>query len=459
MPIKRIDAVALPFAEKRYTPDLTQLAALYMRGGNVLADLSLRRGDTQARTASTLANLFTNFQETGRQKRAADTLLATRAAEREQDRSERASERSAATALHEKERADDQSVRKAERDEALTVGAVNATRPGVVSPTLFDQVKRLAPDMAARFQVQDGAPVLMRTPEQARQAETDAAVTARAAVDDKRAADALIENIRHNKAVEAAAAAKAASEGGDRTALTPRGVDMAALNYRKTGVMPPLGMGDKGTRQQIINRAAELSPADMKRIEETGADIAGAKQSYTADTSSLTSLQKSRDAIGAFENTAQKNIDVFLDTAGKVVDTGSPLANKLAREVSGSILGSKDVAAYETARRVAINEVAKITSNPGLAGQLSDTARKEVEEFNPQGATLAQTVAVMRLLRKEMGNRISSLDTEIATIKDRGKTKATDVPAGGGMIEAIDENGNIHHAPAGTPLPKGWKLK
>ena len=27
------------------------------------------------------------------------------------------------------------------------------------------------------------------------------------------------------------------------------------------------------------------------------------------------------------------------------------------------------------------------------------------------------------------------------------------------MIEAIDPSGNIHHAPAGTPLPTGWRLK
>jgi hypothetical protein len=31
-------------------------------------------------------------------------------------------------------------------------------------------------------------------------------------------------------------------------------------------------------------------------------------------------------------------------------------------------------------------------------------------------------------------------------------------PGGGGMIEATDPQGNIHHAPAGTALPAGWKL-
>jgi len=31
-------------------------------------------------------------------------------------------------------------------------------------------------------------------------------------------------------------------------------------------------------------------------------------------------------------------------------------------------------------------------------------------------------------------------------------------PAAGGFITATDAQGNIHHAPAGTPLPRGWKL-
>ena len=58
-----------------------------------------------------------------------------------------------------------------------------------------------------------------------------------------------------------------------------------------------------------------------------GLDLATAKADFEANKASLTSLQKQRDAIGAFEQTAQKNIDIFLEQAGKVVDTGSPLAN------------------------------------------------------------------------------------------------------------------------------------
>jgi hypothetical protein len=211
----------------------------------------------------------------------------------------------------------------------------------------------------------------------------------------------------------------------DVTALSPAGLDAAALNYAKTGVLPPLGMGDKNTRKLIINRAAEMMP---------GLDIASARADYAANTDSLKTMQKQRDAIGAFEQTAMKNIDIFLDAAGKVVDTGSPLANSLARQVTGKMLGSPDQAAYDAARQVAVNEIAKIVSNPTLSGTLSDSARHEVEAFNPATATLQQSVAVMRLLKRDMGNRTSALDDGIAGIKSRISKGA---PAAGVTILSI----------------------
>ncbi len=201
--------------------------------------------------------------------------------------------------------------------------------------------------------------------------------------------------------------------------LSPAGMDVAAENYAKTGQLPPMGMGKQGAavRTAIINRAAELHP---------GLDLATNRATFGSDTQSLKKMQAQRDAIGAFEQTASKNIDIFLDTAGKIVDTGSPLANTLVRAASGKLLGSEDQAAYNAARQVAVNEIAKITTNPNLSGALSDNARHEVEAYNPNNATLGQTVRVMRLLKQDMANRTQSMDEQLATIKGRigGKSSA-----------------------------------
>lgn len=213
---------------------------------------------------------------------------------------------------------------------------------------------------------------------------------------------------RHNQATE--------NQNEAAPDLTPEARDMAANQFAMSGQLPPMGMGKAGAkvRTDIMNRAAELYK---------GLDIASQKAAYEANKSSLVQLQKQRENIGAFENTAKKNIDLFLDTAGKVVDTGSPLANSLARNISGKMLGSPDQAAFDAARQVAVNEIAKVTSGGGLSSVLSDSARHEIAAFNPANATLAQTVAVMRLLKKDMENRTGSIDDQIKSIRERIATK------------------------------------
>lgn len=209
--------------------------------------------------------------------------------------------------------------------------------------------------------------------------------------------------------------------------LSPAGLDAAAQMYAQTGQLPPMGMGMAAgsARTRIINRAAELFP---------GLNVASNKAGYTADSGSLSAIQKQRDSISAFENTAQKNIDQFLKVAQAVPDTGIPLLNTPARWAAGAA-GSEAQAKYAAARQVAISEIAKIVQNPTLAGQLSDSARHEIEVFNPQNATLKQTVAVMNLLKQDMKNRADSLDTQLKDIRGRiggaqGQNATPAAPAG-----------------------------
>jgi len=220
------------------------------------------------------------------------------------------------------------------------------------------------------------------------------------------------ETARHNKVEEGQGATRINLQ---RTAqsdlhLTPEGLDAAAHQFAMTGQLPALGMGAGGTKTAIINRAAALYP---------GVDLASNRAAYDANKSSLAQLQRSRDAVVAFEGTAMKNLDLFLTQAKGIMDSGSPIINKPLRSVGREVIGSTNIAAFEAARRVAINEIAKVTSNPNLTGQLSDAARKEVEEFVPQNATFAQCYSVAQVLKQDMGNRHGELDKQIDAIKQR----------------------------------------
>jgi hypothetical protein len=237
--------------------------------------------------------------------------------------------------------------------------------------------------------------------------------------------------------------ANAANNQDSAPALTPEGVDMTAKNFALTGNLPPLGMGKQGAkmRSQVINRAAEMYPA---------ADLATNRAAYAANKSSLEAAQKNLDAVTAFEGTASKNLDLFLDKAKAVTDTGSPWLNAPIRSVNKNALGSKEQVAYEAARQVALTEIAKVTNNPALTGTLSDSARHEIMSFNPDNATYAQTVAIAKVLKQDMANRKASLTDQVGAISKR-------IGGAGGTIYARDQQGVLHKADAGTPLPAGWK--
>jgi hypothetical protein len=219
----------------------------------------------------------------------------------------------------------------------------------------------------------------------------------------------LAEEQRHNQATEGQ--------------LTPEALDMAAQQFASTGQMPNVGRSG-AVRAQIINQAATKYPK---------VDLATNAAAYKANQDSLQKLQSNLDSVTAFESTANKNLDLFLDQAKKVVDSGSPFLNTPLRMINQKMLGSSDQAAYSAARQVAVNEIAKVTSNPGLSGQLSDSARHEIDTFNPQNATLGQTYKVAQVLRQDMANRHESYSEQISAIKQRlgNSTTGGNAPGGG----------------------------
>lgn len=226
-----------------------------------------------------------------------------------------------------------------------------------------------------------------------------------------------------------AAAGSTANADDSAITFTPDALDMVANQFAMTGVLPPMGMGKQGTaaRAKVINRAAELYK---------GLDLASQKAAYESSKKSLDAMQKQFDAISSFENTATKNLDQFLATAAKIVDTGSPLVNKPLRAFAESALGSPEMAAYNTARLTVIPEFAKILNNPNLSGQLSDSARHEIEGLMKGQATLKQTVAVATILKNDVKNRHDSLSDQIKAIQTRiatppGHAAKTDTAAPG----------------------------
>lgn len=215
--------------------------------------------------------------------------------------------------------------------------------------------------------------------------------------------------------------------------LTKDALDITAHQFAMTGNLPPMGMGKQGAavRTAIINRAADIYK---------GLDLPQQAAAYKANQQSLVKMQGQRDAVGSFEETALKNLDQFLGTASKVVDTGSPLVNKPLRTISGQLLGSPEMAAYKAARQTVLPEFSRILGNPNLSGQITDSQRKEMSDLISGDASLAQIYATAKILKQDAANRRTSLDDAIKGITDRianppkGVTAAP-APAAAGQVE------------------------
>jgi hypothetical protein len=197
--------------------------------------------------------------------------------------------------------------------------------------------------------------------------------------------------------------------GGAGGGLTPEALDQAATLWHKTGTLPPMGMGTSGavTRRQIINRSAQLFPSD---------DVASNKANYGADTGSQKNLQKISDQTDAFEATALKNLDNFIATAKTVSDTGSPALNKPARWLDEN-MGDPNIAAFRTARQVAVTEIAKVLNASN--SQISDSARHEVSGLIGPDATGDQIAAAAKILKSDMENRRAGNKAQLGTIQGR----------------------------------------
>ena len=215
--------------------------------------------------------------------------------------------------------------------------------------------------------------------------------------------------------MQAGADARNAATFGDAGPLTDDDYKRAGAEMAMTGVMPQLGNGGAGIKAKILHYKNEYG----RENHLTPRDMALAQASFAGDKKSLTAFQAQRDQIVSFENTASKNLDQFIGLASKIPDTGIPWLNTPIRSLSANIVGSANMAAINAARQVANNEFAKVTSGGGLSAVLSDSARKEVDNYNPQNATLKQTLAVAKIFKQDMANRHVSMDNMLGEIKNR----------------------------------------
>jgi hypothetical protein len=131
----------------------------------------------------------------------------------------------------------------------------------------------------------------------------------------------------------------------------------------------------------------------------------------------------------------------------EIPDTGSPLLNKPVRSFSATISGDPKMSRFLFALNTLQSEANRIlqTANAGNV-PVTDQSRKELEKAINGDLTVPQYKALFTTMKQDFGNRISSMDEEIASIHNRIGTKpggVTPSAAPSAKRVKVDANGNV----------------
>lgn len=192
-------------------------------------------------------------------------------------------------------------------------------------------------------------------------------------------------------------------------------LDFVAQNYLKTGQMPPELSRSPGTITAVIKRAAELGQ------QSGNTDLASNKADFDANKKSLDNLQKNYDQVQAFEGTAGKNLDLYLNALSKIPDLGAKFSNVPLRMLNDKMIGTANYQAMKAAQETAASEVAKVLSSANASGVLSDTQKREAEDLVSGNLTYPAAQKVVQTLKQDMANRTQAYQMQIGDIRGRIK--------------------------------------
>jgi hypothetical protein len=197
--------------------------------------------------------------------------------------------------------------------------------------------------------------------------------------------------------------------------LSKEAVDFYAEGFLLNGYVPTIGYGRDGAtnKKLIIDRGAEMA---IQRGLNPG-DLAVFREMTKSEQANSTVLTKNLSALRSFEKTAIKIGDDLLKIASKTELGGSPLWNKYQMYLRGEIEGDSDVKLFQSQIKTFATDVSKIITSPGLGGQLTDSARHEVDAFLGGNITLEALQKIHAQLRKDFTYRDQSLQDELDTTR------------------------------------------
>ena len=188
--------------------------------------------------------------------------------------------------------------------------------------------------------------------------------------------------------------------------------DLARI-WKRTGYMPPLGLGGAVVREGIVAHGTFLAKQAGQTPEEMTMGWSVNKSNVTA----LNKLEQQRAAVESFSNTEVANGEVLADLAQRIDATGVPVIERWQRAGRQAIQGDPDVTMFNSQIVAYRNGVARIITNPNLTGVLSVRAMHEAQSFAEGNMTAKQIRMVTELFKDDFARRKKPLEDEIKRIE------------------------------------------
>lgn len=207
------------------------------------------------------------------------------------------------------------------------------------------------------------------------------------------------------------------ASGGMGATPGASGLEPDALNDAVIDVLadPTRIKQHAGFGQSGQNIKTQIDNAKAKKLREIGLtedQVIRQNAVANANIKGINKLIPMQQGVAAYETLARANGDRFLELAKKVNTSGIPLINSTMR-LGQLATGNADAAEMMSVLRTYQTEAARIVNNPNLTGQLTDTARKEIEGVVPANMTVAQAARVINRLNFEFDVRGRGLQQQI----------------------------------------------
>ena len=202
----------------------------------------------------------------------------------------------------------------------------------------------------------------------------------------------------------------------------------------------PLTPAGQKAKSGLAATGQNVSRIDNKTLNDMGADaeasgtsVADVKAGYKADTAALTANTKALAAIEPFKKMLDTNIDIAKNLSKEVISTNSAYANKSLNWIKQNAGDNPDTAEFLAQMRFVETEAARVLNNPNLTGQLTDSARREMESVVSGNLPINSLDRVLARIKSDGDNRVKSLEDENKKLR-----KANAKPAAASTTSADD---------------------